>query len=114
VRDGDRAAESFRVEIHARASLPSGRYAEIVALCSRAFEEPFAPYLAPFGKGTHVLGLLGAKLVSHALWVPRTLTCDGLVLASAYVEAVATEPRHQGRGCATHVMRALAGSSPAA
>ena len=58
---------------------------------------------------THVLGRLDGELVSHAAWVTRLLQPEGLpLLRTAYVEAVATAPEHQGRGYATAVLRALA------
>ncbi len=100
--------ELLQIEIVPAASRPPALYQEIVALCTRAYEEDFAEILALFADPTHVVGYLGDKLVSHALWIPRTLICDGAALRSAYVEAVATEPRHQGRGYASAVLRSLA------
>lgn len=100
--------ETLRIDIWPRSALPSAQYADIVALCSRAYEEPFAHVLAAFKDATHVIASVNGELVSHALWVPRTLTCAGTRLRSAYVEAVATEPRHQGRGYASRVLHALA------
>lgn len=99
---------SPHIEVVPRRALAPAHYAAIVALCARAYDEPFDAHLAPFDDATHVLASLDGELVSHALWVPRTLTYRGAPLRSAYVEAVATEPRHQGRGHATRVLRALA------
>lgn len=57
---------------------------------------------------THVLAYAGGALVSHALWITRQLQYDdGVMLRTAYVEGVATDPAHQGRGYATAVMWAL-------
>ena len=83
--------------------------AEITALCSRAFEEDYAPFLATVPQPAHVLALLEGTLVSHALWVTRWLQQGhGPLLRAAYVEGMATEPALQGRGYGTVVMRRLA------
>jgi GNAT superfamily N-acetyltransferase len=100
--------DALRIDVVPHATLDPGRYAEVVALCERAYEEPFAGIMAAFPDATHVLASTAEELVSHALWVPRTLVADGRALRSAYVEAVATEPRHQGRGYASRVLRAVA------
>lgn len=102
--------ETLRITIIPGASLPSAVRQEIIALCTRAYEEDFADLLATFPAATHVLGYLGDELVSHALWISRPLTYNDTPLLSAYVEAVATEPRYQGRGYASSVLRALAGA----
>jgi aminoglycoside 2'-N-acetyltransferase I len=100
--------ESLHIEITPRASLTQTLHGDIIALCTRAYEEEFGDILALFDDPTHVVAYLGGELVSHALWIPRTLTYNGAPLLCAYVEAVATEPRHQGRGYASAVLRALA------
>lgn len=99
---------ALQIEVLPRTDLPPVRHDEIVALCTRAYEEDFRDILAAFADATHVLASHGGTLVSHALWVPRTLAHDGVPLRSAYVEAVATEPCHQHRGHASAVMRAVA------
>lgn len=82
---------------------------EILALCSRAFEIDYAPYLATFAEPTHVLAFLQGRLVSHALWITRWLQQgEGPLLRTAYVEGMVTEPALQGRGYGTAVMRRLA------
>lgn len=81
----------------------------ITDLCSRAYGEDFAPYLALLHEPTHVLARMGDSIFSHACWVTRWLQAgDGPLLRTAYVEAVATEPAAQGRGLATAVLRRLA------
>jgi GNAT superfamily N-acetyltransferase len=100
--------DALRIDIVPRAALGPGQAAEVAALCARAYEEPFAEILDAFADATHVLASSAGEIVSHALWVPRTLVADGVALRSAYVEAVATEPRHQRRGHASRVLRALA------
>ena len=97
-----------RLECVRRAVIAPAGWDAVVALCTRAYDEPFAGYLDPLGDTTHVLAWDGDVLVSHACWVARTLLCDGRALRTAYVEAVATEPAHQRRGHATRVLRALA------
>jgi aminoglycoside 2'-N-acetyltransferase I len=101
--------ETLIIETLSRSQLTTATYDEIVALCTRAYEEPFGEIMAEFTEATHVMARERERLVSHALWVPRTLYTADRALRSAYVEAVATEPAHQGRGYASSVMRALAG-----
>ncbi len=98
----------MRITTVPSASLAPDVRQDIIALCTRAYEEDFAGIMNLFTDATHVLGYLDDELVSHALWIPRTLIYNGTPLHSAYVEAVATEPRFQGRGYASAVLRALA------
>jgi aminoglycoside 2'-N-acetyltransferase I len=82
--------------------------AAIVALCSRAFEEDYAPYLETFEGAVHVFARLDGILVSHALWVTRWLKIgDRPRLRTAYVEGVATAAAYRGWGLATAVMERL-------
>ncbi len=101
---------ALHLEIVPGASLMPSLYRDIVALCTHAYEEEFGEILAQSAEPTHVLGYLSDELVSHALWIPRRLIYNGAALRSAYVEAVATEPRYQGRGYASAVLRTLAGA----
>ncbi|HOU13876.1 MAG TPA: GNAT family N-acetyltransferase [Anaerolineae bacterium] len=83
----------------------------IVALCSRAYEQDMEPLFATFANATHVLGFYNGILVSHALWVTRYLQVGaGLLLRTAYVEAVATDEAYRQRGFATAIMQHLAGA----
>jgi aminoglycoside 2'-N-acetyltransferase I len=100
--------ESPQIAILPRTHLSLQQEQDIIALCSRAYEQDFSDLLDSFEGATHVLAYHDRQLVSHALWIPRTLIYQGTPLHSAYVEAVATEPRYQGRGYASHVLRALA------
>lgn len=99
--------DGLRLEVRARRDLDSDTFERVTALCTRAYEEPFAGILDQFREATHLLGWMGETLVSHALWVARPLTAGSRLLRSAYVEAVATEPAHQGRGHASALLRAL-------
>ncbi|MBY0491943.1 MAG: GNAT family N-acetyltransferase [Gemmatimonadaceae bacterium] len=98
----------MQVDIVASAALTATQRDAVVALCTAAYEEPFAAYLTDIGPGVHLLGTVDGQLVSHLMWVPRTLYLDGgRPLETAYVEAVATQPAEQGKGYATRLMRAV-------
>lgn len=86
-------------------ALSPQRLEEITALCTRAYEEDFAPIMRTFTGAVHVLALSDDRVVSHALWVERRLEHHSCPLLTAYVEAVATEPALQGRGLSSAVMR---------
>jgi aminoglycoside 2'-N-acetyltransferase I len=55
--------------------------------------------------GTHFLLESDGQIACHAAVVTRELHVGGVPLATAYVEAVATDPSLQGRGLGTQVMR---------
>jgi aminoglycoside 2'-N-acetyltransferase I len=99
---------TITIDIKPVAQLDDARKRAIIALCTRAYDEPFDAMFDIFPDATHVVASLDGEPVSHASWVPRTLTHHGRALRSAYVEAVATEPALQGRGYASAVLRALA------
>jgi aminoglycoside 2'-N-acetyltransferase I len=99
---------ALRIEIIARKDLTAHQHAEISALCSRAYGEDFSSILPLFDQPTHILAYTNGDLVSHALWITRTLDYNATRLQSAYVEAVATEPAQQGRGYASALLRRLA------
>ena len=82
---------------------------EIIALCSKAFEEDYTPYHAAFEGSHHILARVKGVLVSHALWITRWLQVGtGTLMHTAYVEGVATDERYRGEGFATAVMERLA------
>jgi len=102
-------SEKLKLEVIHGDQLAPGRLAAIRALCNRAYQEDLEHLFSTFTEATHVLGLLGNSIISHAMWVTRWLQPgDGPRLHTAYVEMVATEPRFQRRGFATAVMRRLA------
>lgn len=83
----------------------------IVRLCVEAHQEEdfqnLFSYLPP--EAVHVLAFLDEQLVGHAVVTIRWLQPgDFPLLRTAYVDAVATLPEHQGRGIGTAVMRYLA------
>jgi len=81
--------------------------AEILDLCSRAYEEDFAPYLDLLTSATHVLLRGPDQLIAHAAWIERQLIADGMALKTAYIEAVAVAPEWQRHGFGTQIMSAL-------
>jgi aminoglycoside 2'-N-acetyltransferase I len=99
---------TLQIEIVSQEALTPAQQQAIVDLCSLAYQHPFAETLAQFEQRTHVLAWHDNQLVSHALWIPRQLLYNDLPLASAYVEAVATHPEHEGRGYASALLRRLA------
>jgi aminoglycoside 2'-N-acetyltransferase I len=83
----------------------------VVRLCIDAHQEEdfrnLFSYLPP--DGLHVLGYLGEQLVGHAVVTTRWLQPQDLpLLRTAYVDAVATSPAHQGQGVGSAVMSHLA------
>jgi aminoglycoside 2'-N-acetyltransferase I len=92
--------------------LPAKARDAIVELCVAAHnEEDFRNLFSyvPAG-GWHFLASSGEQLVSHALVTTRWLQPDGHpVLRTAYVDAVATLPAHQGCGYGSALLRYLAG-----
>ena len=57
--------------------------------------------------GWHVLAEDDDHLLAHASVVRRILEVDGEPWNTGYVEAVATEPTHRGRGIGTQVMATI-------
>lgn len=103
----------LELEVVQSESISADLRSEILSLCNLAYREDLTELFRTFGPATHVLGLCGGMLVSHALWVTRWLRPGaGRPLKTAYVEAVATLPTFQGRGFATRVMRRLASDIP--
>ena len=101
--------ENLKLEFLHADQLAPEQLAEIHTLCNHAYDADLAPLFGTFTETTHVLGWWGKAIVSHAMWVTRWLQADSqLPLRTAYIEMVATEPKFQGRGFATSVMRRLA------
>ena len=109
-RTDRRRSESQGLEVAVVASDRIGAKTrdELIALCSAAFEENFAPYLHDMGPVVHILGRLDGRLVVHVAWVERVLRAEPVgTMRAAYVEAVATLPPFQGRGFASELLRRL-------
>jgi aminoglycoside 2'-N-acetyltransferase I len=97
------------LEIKPGESLRESELEEIIGLCSRAFQEPFTPYIQVFKNPIHILGRIGGEIITHALWITRWLQVKGSpIIKTAYVEAVATEEGHRRKGYASAVMTCLA------
>jgi aminoglycoside 2'-N-acetyltransferase I len=85
--------------------------AAVVEVCVAAHQQEdlrkLFTYIASGGR--HFLAYRGGQLVSHAVVTTRRLhAARRLVMKTAYVDAVATLPEHQGRGYGSAVMRRLA------
>ena len=81
----------------------------VIALCSEVFEMDYAAMMDLPLTRVHVLGYVDGRLVSHALWLERRLRVGGGTwLNAAYIEGVATQPDHRGRGYGSAVMRRVA------
>ena len=100
---------AISLEVIPESNLETAKKTEILSLCSNAYGIDFFPVMQSYGKPlTHILLYLGEELVSHALWVTRLMQAgDSCIMKTAYVEAVATLPIHQGKGYATAVMTRL-------
>jgi aminoglycoside 2'-N-acetyltransferase I len=85
--------------------------AAIIQLCIAAHQEQDFKILfnyVPSG-GWHFLAYHDDELVSHALVTTRWLQPEGQpLLKTAYIDAVATLPTHQGLGYGSALMRKLA------
>jgi aminoglycoside 2'-N-acetyltransferase I len=104
-------AETPAIRTARTSELDDATRAAVIRVCIEAHQEDdfnnlFA-YLPP--EGLHVLAQLDDRLVGHAVATTRWLQPEGLpLLRTAYVDAVATSPAHQGRGIGSAVMRHLA------
>ena len=98
----------LKILVTSSAELSGQARDEILALCGRAYGEDLRAAFDGFAEPMHVLATVEGTIVSHALWVTRWLAPGGRApLRTAYVEAVATDPVHEGRGLASAVMRTL-------
>ena len=95
------------LDVLAANDLDSAAREEIIDLCESAYGEDFSRLFEELHDSVHVLARDDrGRLVSHAEWVTRWLQpAEHRVLRTAYVEAVATEPRHQRKGLASTVLR---------
>ncbi|MDE2420802.1 MAG: GNAT family N-acetyltransferase [Gammaproteobacteria bacterium] len=77
-------------------------------LCTRAYGEDVWCDYEYLKAAYHVVGRDAGVIVSHALWVNRSLSVNcAAPLMTAYVEYVATEPTLQGQGLASQLLRFL-------
>jgi len=83
----------------------------VIDVCIAAHENQEFRNLFTFipSGGRHFLAHRGAELVSHAVVTTRRVQLEGgHELETAYVDAVSTLPRYQGRGYGSATMRHLA------
>lgn len=107
---GDRAETPELLVVRTEELSPAMRSA-IVHLCVAAHEEPDFENLFAYlpGDGLHVLAVAAGQLLGHAVVTTRWLQPGTHpLLRTAYVDAVATSPRHQGRGVGSAVMGCVA------
>lgn len=96
------------IDVVPSTAVPEPVRQSLLVLCSEAYDEDFTAYLQLLSPAVHVFAWLEGELVSHAAWVERALHVDNATtLRSAYIEAVATHPRHQGRGFASAVLASI-------
>ena len=99
------------VSIFTTEELTNAQRSDVIDLCIAAHEiEDFRNLFThiPSG-GRHFLAHHGTELVSHAVVTTRWAQPEGeRLLKTAYVDAVSTLPRYQGRGHASAVMARLA------
>lgn len=98
---------TLRIEHLHSSRLPLSSTRAMVALCDAAFNEDSAVYFRDIGPGEHLLGWQGETLVTHLMWVPRTIEVGALALRTAYVEQVATAGAHTRRGYASRLLAML-------
>jgi aminoglycoside 2'-N-acetyltransferase I len=108
-----RMTNAARVKVVRTHELTQRDRESVVSVCIAAhevddFENLFA--FIPSG-GRHALAYVGGDLVAHAVATTRWAQPGGhRILRTAYIDAVSTHPRHQGRGYGSATMRVLAGS----
>jgi aminoglycoside 2'-N-acetyltransferase I len=101
-------AENLEFTVGNASDLSTTERAEIIELCTDAYEEDFGHVFESLPGSIHICGRLEGRMVTHAAWVTRWLEPQGLpLLRTAYVEAVATLPSYQGRGFGTRIMQHL-------
>lgn len=79
------SADFLLILIVKASDLTNGQQDEILSVCSRAYEEDFAPYLQLLTSATHVLAYVGNELASHAAWVERELHQEGIQLCEQHI-----------------------------
>ncbi len=99
----------MRVEVIATGDLDAPRRAAIIEVCNAANDtEAFDELFDLATDGLHAVGTVGGGVVSHAVATTRWLAPDGMgELRTAYLDAVATAPAHQGSGYGSRVVARL-------
>ncbi len=108
----NRAPEDTVIVVATTEDLTAAQRSSVINVCVAAhendeFRKMFTHYIRSGGR--HFLAYREAELVSHAVVTTRWVQPEGLpVLKTAYVDAVSTLPKYQGRGYASAVMDRLA------
>jgi aminoglycoside 2'-N-acetyltransferase I len=100
------------VEVFTTEQLTAERRSAVIDVCVAAHNDADFRNLFSYipSGGRHFLGYHGGELVSHAVVTTRGAQPAGEpILRTAFVDAVSTLPARQERGCASAVMRRLAG-----
>lgn len=104
-----RAEDPLTIRVVPGRTLSAAERHTLVELCNRAYGENLQTLFDTFVDPTHILGTVGGRLVSHAMWVTRYLQPGTLpLLRTAYVEMVATAEAYRNRGHASALMRRFA------
>jgi aminoglycoside 2'-N-acetyltransferase I len=102
------AAEQLDLAVVESDALGDGVRDALRALWDRAFGDRFDDHDAEHAYGgVHVLGYLDGSVVTHASAVPRRIRLGSEWQTIGYVEAVATDPAHQGAGLGRATMLRL-------
>jgi aminoglycoside 2'-N-acetyltransferase I len=90
--------------------LTATQRSSVIDVCVAAHQnDAFRDLFAHIPSGRHFIASRGAEVVSHAVVTTRWAQPEGRrALRTAFVDAVATLPKFQGRGYATAVLRHLA------
>jgi aminoglycoside 2'-N-acetyltransferase I len=99
----------MRVDLIATGDLDPAPRAAVIEVCNAANDsEAFGELFDLLIDGLHAIGTVGSTIVSHAVATTRWLQPDGMrELRTAYLDAVATEPEHQGKGYGSAVVARL-------
>jgi aminoglycoside 2'-N-acetyltransferase I len=102
--------ETLGIRVLRTGDLDEATRAAVISVCVDAHREPSFVKLFTWlpDDGLHVLAYAD-RLIGHAVVTTRWLQPLGLpLLRTAYVDAVAVSPAHQGRGVGSSLMRHLA------
>lgn len=107
-----RAPSDLEITVLPMAAVDQPTRLEIIEVCKAAFnDEEFDELFtiaATSVDPTDVIGRLNGIVVSHGMWSTRRLWLeDGTYLKTAFLDAVATDPKWQGHGFGSAIIRRL-------
>lgn len=104
----DNSRLSLSIDVVDSASISHDTLTEVRDLCTEAYGVDFTGALEQLGAGVHVIGRVEGRIVCRAMWVVRALQQgDRAPLRTAFIEAVATDPRFRRRGFASQLLTCL-------